>query len=313
MTIPGLRGLRPGTIIKRSVKDFFDDKMLTYAAALAYQVLFAIFPFIIFLVALLGYLNLSAFFDWFLAQAQLVLPPQAMETVRQAVDDLRNQDQGGLLSFGIVTAVWIASAGVRATMDALNVAYDVTETRSAWKRYPLSIVYTLGIAVMLVAAAALMLVGPQAIGWLTQQVGLEQVFTTVWTWLRLPIAVVLLMFAVAIVYYAGPNVDQPFRFITPGAVLAVIVWVAASLGFGYYVANVANYSATYGSLGAVVVLLLFFYISSAVLLFGAEVNAIIEELARDRDAHQERAGHPARPEDSAETRRRQPKTAESNG
>ncbi len=312
MNIPGLRGLGPWTVLKRSLKDFFDDKMMTYAAALAYQVLFAIFPFVIFLVALLGFLNLSDFFDWLLQQAQVVLPRTAMASVRQVVDEIRGQDQGGLLSFGIVAAVWVASAGVRATMDALNVAYDVEETRSAWKRYPLSIIYTLGLAVMIIAAAALMLLGPQLIGWLAQQIGLAEVFTTLWSWLRLPIAVVLLTFAVAIIYHAGPNVEQPFRLITPGAVLAVVAWVVASLAFSYYVANFANYQAIYGSLGAVVVLLLYFYISAAALLFGAEINAIIDKLAPDRSGRTARAAHPvAAARSGAETRGRSAETASS--
>ncbi len=314
MNIPGLRGLGPWTVLKRSVKDFFDDKMMTYAAALAYQVLFAIFPFVIFLVALLGFLNLSDFFDWLLQQAQVVLPRTAMANVRQVIDEIRSQDQGGLLSFGIVAAIWVASSGVRATMDALNVAYDVEETRSAWKRYPLSIIYTLGLGAMIIAAAAMMLLGPQLIGWLAQQVGLGEAFTTVWSWLRLPVAVVLLTFAVALVYYAGPNVEQPFRLVTPGAVLAVVVWVVASLGFSYYVANLANYQAIYGSLGAVVVLLLYFYLSAAALLFGAEVNSIIDKLAPARSDRTERADHPTpAARSAAESRHRRAETADSKG
>ncbi len=288
MEIPGLRGLGLAAALKRAVKEFVDDKMLTYAAALAYQVLFSIFPFTIFLIALLGFLNLADFFDWLLQQARQVLPRDAMGGVQDVIEQIREQEQGGLISFGIILALWSASAGVRATMDALNVAYDVEETRPAWKRYPLSIVYTLGIAIMLVAAAGLMLVGPRAIEWLAAQVGLGHIVTAVWTWLRFPIAVLLLMVAVAVVYYVAPNVEQPFQFITPGSVLAVIVWVAASLGFSYYVSNFANYSATYGSLGAVILLLLFFYISAAVMLFGAEVNAVIERHARehgDRRVH----------------------------
>jgi membrane protein len=275
MQLPGLRGLGPRRLAQRSFSDYLEDNMLTYAAALAYQVLFSIFPFIVFLIALLGFLQLSDFFDWLLQQAQLVLPAEAMDRVREVIAEIRDQEQGGVLSFGIVVALWSASAGVRSLMHALNVAYDVEETRPAWKRYPLSIVYTLGLALMLILAAGLMLIGPQAMVWLADQVGLDQVVTTLWNWLRLPVAVLLLIIAVAIVYYVGPNIDQPFRLITPGAVLAVIVWVASSLGFAYYVSHFANYRALYGSLGAAIVLLFFFYLSSAVLLFGAEVNAVI--------------------------------------
>ena len=274
MQLPGLRGLALRVVVKRTIAGFVQDKMTIYAAALSYYVLLAIFPFLVFLIALLGFLNIAAVFDWLFDQARLLLPPQAMDTVSTVIDELRQQESG-LLSAGIIGALWSASAGVRGLMEALNVAYDVAERRPAWKRYPLSILYTLGLAFMIIMAAFLMLAGPRAIGWLAEQVGLGQVFTTFWSWLRLPVAVLLLMCAVAVVYYAFPNADQRFRFITPGAVLAVLVWIVASLGFGYYVANFANYQATYGSLGTVIVLLLFFYLSAVALLVGAELNAVI--------------------------------------
>jgi membrane protein len=264
--------------MKRAVTAFLADDMLTYAAALAYQLLFSLFPFILFLVALLGFLDLATVFTWVRQQTAAFLPPQAMQQVNQVIDQLQ-QPHGGLLSFGIIAALWSASAGVRAIMNALNVAYDVEEGRPAWKRYPLSILYTLGLATMLILATALLVLGPQATHWLAQQVGLGQLVVTVWTWLRWPVAILLLMTAVAVVYYAAPDVEQDFRFITPGAILAVIVWVATSLGFSYYVQHFANYSVMYGSLGAIIVLLLYFFLSAAVLLFGAEVNAVLEQHA----------------------------------
>ncbi len=287
MQIPGLAGIGPGELGKRSVKEFLADDMTTYAAALAYHVLFALFPFVIFLVALLGFLRIPQFFEWLVSQAQTALPPQAAEQVVQVIRQIEGQAQGGLLSFGIITAIWAASAGVRSLMNALNAAYDVEESRPSWKRYLLSILYTIGLAVMLIVAAGLMLIGPQVAEWIAEQVGLGNLFLTLWTWLRWPVAVILLMLAVAVIYYAAPNVDQPFRFITPGAVLAVIVWIIASLGFSYYVSNFGSYNATYGSLGAVVVLLFYFFISSAVLLLGAEVNSEVHH-ARQEEPAQER-------------------------
>lgn len=275
MRILGLRGIPPLTLLKQSAKDFFEDDMTTYASALAYQVLFSIFPFIIFLIALLGFLQLSSFFDWLRQHAQLVFPEQAMQQVNQVIDGLQ-QPKGGLLSFGMIVAIWSASAAVRATMNALNAAYNVDEGRPAWKLYPLSILYTIGAAIMLITAAALMMVGPQAVQWLAHQVGLEQLFVTLWAWLRWPVALFLLTLTVAVIYYAAPDVEQEFRLITPGAVIAVVVWILASLGFNYYVTSFGDYDATYGSIGAIIVLLLYFFISAAVLLFGAEVNAVIE-------------------------------------
>ncbi len=275
MQIPGLRGLGPLMLVRESIKDFLDDDMTTYASALAYQVFFSIFPFIIFLIALLGFLRLSSFFEWLRQHAQLVFPEQAMQQVNIVIDQLQQQ-KGGLLSLGAVVALWSASAAVRATMNALNVAYDVTEQRPAWKRYPLSVLYTLGVAAMMVGAAMLLTVGPQAMQWLAQQIGMEQLFVTLWAWLRWPAALFLMTLSVAVIYYVAPDAEQKFHFITPGAVLAVVAWIAASLGFNYYVSNFGNYGAMYGSIGTIIVLLLYFFISAAVLLFGAEVNAVIE-------------------------------------
>lgn len=275
MNIPGLKGMSVLTLLKQAVKDFLDDDMTTYAAALSYQVFFSIFPFIIFLVALLGFLHLPDFFDWLRQQAEAVVPEQAMGPVNEVINTLQ-QPQGGLMSIGVIVALWTASAGIRAIMNALNVAYDVKEGRPAWKLYPLSILYTLGIAAMLIAAAAFLLIGPQAMQWLAQQVGMEQLFVTLWTWLRWPVVLLLLTLAVAVVYYVAPDVEQDFRFISPGATLCVIVWILASLAFNYYVTSFADYNATYGSIGTIIVLLTYFFISAAVLLFGAEINAVIE-------------------------------------
>lgn len=273
MRIPGIGDADPVDLAKRSFREFTKDDMTTYAAALSYHVLFALFPFIIFLVALLGFLQVPEFFDWILEQAQTAFPADAYARIEEVVNQVRGQSRGGLLSFGIVTAIWAASSGIRSLMNALNVAFDVEETRSTPKRYALSIVYTLGIAALLLASAGLMLLGPRTIESIADRVGLGNVFVTLWTLLRWPVLAVLLALAAALVYYVAPNVDQPFRLITPGAVLAVAMWVIASVGFSIYVSNFANYSATYGSLGGVVVLLFFFYICSAVLLLGAEINA----------------------------------------
>ncbi|MGV6475805.1 YihY/virulence factor BrkB family protein [Azotobacter vinelandii] len=265
----------PVEVLKCAVKDFMDDEMPTYASALAFQMLFSLFPFLLFLIALIGFLDLQKFFDWLQQQAALLLPAQAMDTVNSVIAQFQ-QERAGLFSLGIVAALWTASAGVRSTMQAMNKAYDVAESRPAWKRIPLSVLYTIGIALMLLSAAGLMLIGPEVMTWLAGWVGLEQLIVTLWTWLRWPVAILLLILVVAVIYYVAPDVEQRFRFITPGSVLAVLVWIATSLGFGFYVGNFGNYDATYGSVGAIIVMLLYFFISAAVLLFGAELNAVIE-------------------------------------
>lgn len=280
MIFPDLRQLPVMKVLVRTVKEFLDDEMSTYASALAYQMLFSLFPFLLFLIALIGFLHLPDFFSWLRLQSEFVLPPQALEQVNPVIDQLQ-QSKGGLLSIGIVIALWTASAGVRLLMSAMNAAYDVVEARPVWKRIPLSVLYTIGIAGMMLAAAALMVTGPQVMSWLAAQIGLEDFIVTLWTILRWPLIILLLMVAVALMYYVMPDVQQKFRFITPGSVLAVVVWIVASLGFAYYVKTFADYNAMYGSIGAIIVLLLYFYISAAVLLLGAEMNAVIEHMSAE--------------------------------
>jgi membrane protein len=276
MRIPGLRGVSPRVVASESVREFMDDDMGTYGAALTYHVFFALFPFLLFLIALLGVLRLQGFFDWLLAQARMVLPRDALGLVEGVIQEVQTQRDGGLVSLGILVAVLAASAGVRSTMNALNTAYDVEEGRPLWKRYALSVVYTVALAVMVILAAGLMFIGPQVMEWIAKHVGLGELIVVLWTWLRIPVAALLLMLAVSIVYYAAPNVDQEFRYVTPGSVLAVVLWVVVSLAFSFYVSRFANYGATYGSIGAVIVLMLYIYVSSLAFLMGGEVNAVIE-------------------------------------
>lgn len=260
---------------KCAVKEFLSDDMPTYASALAYQAIFSLFPFLLFLIALIGFLQLPQFFDWLQGQAFTLLPAQARDEVLPIIHQLQQQ-KAGLLSAGILVALWSASAGVRSTMHALNAAYDVKEGRPAWKTVSLSVLYTIGLAVLLLLIAGLMVTGPEVMRWLAGKIGLEQFVVTAWTWARWPVAAALMILVVALIYYVAPDVEQSFRFITPGSVLAVLFWIAASLGFGFYLRNFGNYNAMYGSIGAVIILLLYFYLSSAVLLFGAELNAVIE-------------------------------------
>lgn len=274
MTLPGLRGLSVWRVLKLSFVKFFADDMPTYGAALALRALLALFPFLIFMAALLGFIGAPGLFDWMRQQAAYVVPAQGMQAVDSVLEDLQTP-RGGLMSFGIALAVYSASIAVMATMNALNVAYEVKERRVLWKRYLVSFVYTAGLAALLTGAALLMTVGPDQLRWMAGYAGVEQLVVLGWSLLRWPVAVLLLMLTLALVYYAAPNIKQPFRLITPGAVLAVAAWIGASLLFGFYVQNFARYDATYGSIGAVVVLLFYFYISAAVMLFGAEVNAVI--------------------------------------
>ena len=261
--------------VKHAVLDFFKDDMMTYAAALAFRILLALFPFIIFVLALLGILGLADFFDHLLSQAAMVLPADAYGLLAGSVKDIRTESHGGLISVSILLAIWAAAAGIRSLMNALNTAYDIKETRPVWKIYPLSIAYTIGLAVLILIAAIATLIGPRLLEFLGGPEGAGGLGTTLWAWLRWPLAVLLVTITVALSYYFAPNVKQPFEIVTPGSVLAVLGWIVSSVLFSFYVSRFADYSATYGSLGAVIVLLLYFFITASILLLGAELNAAI--------------------------------------
>ena len=272
-----------GKHLIKAAKEFNEGDGLYYAASLAFQVFFSLFPFIFFVLALLGSLNIPGFFDWLVEQAQGVLPEQpGTGVIEQSIEQVRSQAQSGLLSFSwLIVTLWSASYGVRTTMHALNVAYDVEE-RPAWKEYTLSILYAILLAVLMIVALGPILIGSQMAEWLAQQIGISSAFVTLWGWLRIPAAALLLMAILALIYYLFPNADQPFRIITIGTVVAVIVWLGASLGFSFYVNYLASYSTLYGNLTAIIVLQLYIYISASIILFGAEVNEqIYREFAEE--------------------------------
>lgn len=270
-----LQGLSFIELVKQAIKEFLDDDMPSYASALAYQALFSLFPFLIFLMALIGFLHLPDFISWLQQQAAVLMPLQALDEVNNVILQLQ-KSQAGLLSTGIIISLWSASAGIRSTMTALNNAYDVIESRPAWKVISLSVFYTIGLAILMLSAAALMVTGPSVLNWIARQVGMEQYIIILWTWLRWPIASLFMVVTFIIVYGIMPDVEQKIKFIVPGALISVTGWITASLGFNWYVHNFADYNATYGSIGAIIILLFYFYLSAAVFLFGAEINVVIE-------------------------------------
>lgn len=170
----------------------------------------------------------------------------------------------------------------RTLTEALNAAYEVDEARPAWKRVALAGLFGPALALMVVAAAGLLLAGPRLVEGLASLVGLEEIFVTLWGWLRLPVALILIGLVLSVVYRFSPDTDQPYRFVTPGAAVAVTAWVTASLGFSFYLSNFADYGATYGSLGAAIGLLFYLYLSASAVLFGAEVNATVYHHLRQK-------------------------------
>jgi membrane protein len=271
-----LRGQSPKRVARGVWNSIFADNVLGYAAQLAYYFLFSIFPFFIFLTALLAYIPVPGLIEEIMALVNQLMAEEAAQIIEHNVRDLVTRPRGGLLSFSILLALFFASNAVAAMADALNHAYGVTESRPLWKARGVAVLLTLVLAALLVASMLLLIFGPELGGFLAGQVGLGPQFAHFWDLIRWPIVVVLLMVGVAIVYYFAPDVEQEWRWITPGSVVAVLAWIAGSLAFRYYVERFGEYNATYGSLGAIIVLLTWMYLTGFFLLLGGEINAEIE-------------------------------------
>ncbi len=263
-----------GSIFRSAVASFFSHDMPTYAAALAYRSLLSLFPLIVLLISLLGLLGVPELFQWMREQAGRLLPQSSMILVDSVISELE-RPRTGIMSGAVLMALWSASAAMMSVMKSLNMVFSVSEKRPAWRRLLLALALTLGLTTVLVVVAFVMVAGPAVLTWLAAYVRLDEYFIAVWAWLRWPLLSLVVVVTIAVVYHLAPNTHARFRVFTAGAVTAVAVWVMASLAFGWYVGNFANYSKTYGSLGAVIVLLLYFFLSAAVLLFGAEINASV--------------------------------------
>jgi membrane protein len=204
------------------------------------------------------------------------VPPDVVEIVRQQLVGLSQGNQGGIMTFGVIAALWSSSAAMVALIDSLNRSYDVEDARPWWKQRLTAILLTLGVAVFILASFALVVAGPQLAGSLADNFGLGGVFEWGWEILQWPVVFVLVAIAFGLIYYFAPDVDQDFVFLTPGSVLATVLWLVGSLGFRFYVVNFGSYNETYGTIGGVMVLLLWLYISGLVVILGAEMNAEIE-------------------------------------
>jgi membrane protein len=293
--------LRPRSwfgVLKRTVKEFRADNLTDWAAALTYYGILAIFPALLVLVSILGLIGESAT-QPLLDNLATVAPGPAQEIFTNAIENLnRSQGQAGLLLVvGIATALWSASSYVGAFIRASNSIYEVEEGRPFWKLRPIQIAITLTMIVLIsIGAVAVVVTGPLAeeVG---NVIGLGDAAVTAWDIAKWPVLVCLVSVMFSVLYWAAPNVKQPgFRWLTPGGVLAVIVWIIASAAFAFYVANFSSYNKTYGALGGVIVFLVWLWISNIAVLLGAELNA---ELERGRELEQ---GLPAEHELQVEPR-----------
>ena len=262
-------------LAKRTFKEFNEDNCLGLAAQLAYYLLLALVPALVFLLALLSYFP-GDMLQRMLDSASAVAPPEMMTILRDQMSNIAKGQNGGLLTFGLLMALWSSSAAIVAITDALNRAYDIEEARPWWKVRLTAITLTIGLAAFVLVAFGLVLLGPTLAERIASTAGLGGAFEWAWKIFQWPVVFALIATAIGILNYFGPDADQDWAWISPGAIIATALWLIASLAFKFYVSNFANYDETYGSLGGVIVLMLWFYISGIAILAGAEMNAEIE-------------------------------------
>jgi YihY family inner membrane protein len=283
--------------VKRTFKEFRVDNLSDWAAALTYYSVLSIFPALLVLISLIDLTGQSTI-PALLNNLDQVAPSSVNVILRDAITNLQpTQGSAGIVALiGLAAALWSASAYVAAFMRASNAIYDVPEGRPVWKTVPIRLGVT-ALVMLLLAVSAFAVV---ATGGLADRIGrllgISKAAVTAWDIAKWPVLLLLVSFMFALLYWASPNAKQGFRWVTPGGILAVVVWVVASVAFALYVANFSSYNKTYGSLAGVIIFLVWLWISNIAILLGAELNA---ELERSRAIA---AGHPADAEPYMELR-----------
>ncbi|NKE06045.1 YihY/virulence factor BrkB family protein [Bacillus selenatarsenatis] len=248
------------------------DRATGLAAQQAYYYMLALFPLLILLIAIVPYLNIDP--QKAMNVVNSLLPSQSAELLRDNVVKLVSERNGGLLTFGIIGTIWSASNGMNAFIRAMNIAFDVEETRSFIKARLISIMLTFGLILAFVVALLLPVFGKVILDTVESIIQIPEPYDIVFNIVRWIIAIVVMSAVLAGLYRLAPNKHYPFKHVIPGAIFATIVWQLISLGFSFYVSNFGNYSATYGSIGGVIVLMLWLFLTGLALVLGGEINAI---------------------------------------
>lgn len=282
-----LGGLTFAQLGKRLWRKIELDEVFTRSAALSYYFFSALVPMVFFLMAVLGLFASQSehLRNNLLRYAAEVMPASAFALVEKTLREISTSSTGLKLIFGLVLSLWAGSGGMRSIMDALNRCYHVQEERPYWKRLLVSLALTVAMAMLAVCALAIVLYGREIAQSVGAYIGLSGFAMMAWKFTQLPLALFFVLVAFALVYYWGPDAEQRWQWITPGSIVGVVVWIAVSSLFRAYLHFYNSYSKTYGSLGAVIVLLLWLYITGLAILMGGEINSEIENAAADR-------GHP---------------------
>jgi YihY family inner membrane protein len=273
--------------VKRTVREFKIDNLKDWAAALTYYSVLSIFPALLVLVSLVDLAGRSTL-QSLLDNLGQVAPGSVNQILQAAIRNLQQtRGSAGVLALaGLVAALWSASNYIAAFMRASNAIYDVPEGRPIWKTLPIRIGVTVIVMVLLAVSAVAVVVTGGLADRIGRLLGIGNAVVTIWDIAKWPVLLLVVSFLFALLYWASPNARQGFRWVSPGGILAVVVWVAASVAFALYVANFGSYNKTYGSLASVIIFLVWLWLSNTAILLGAELNA---ELERGRAIA---AGHP---------------------
>jgi len=271
-------------VIVNLVSDAGQGHIFSFAAALSYYFLLALFPALIALATFVGFLPIPHLFNTIVGVMAQVVPHESMGLVRKVVADVTSRNHPALLSFGLLGALWTCSSAFATMIEALNVAYDVPETRPMWKTRLLAFELTFLVGLLAAVAVAFLVVGPHFGRFLAATIGLSRVFTVFWPIVQHVLAAILMVLAIEGLYFMAPNVKHSFLASLPGAVSAVVGWIVLSDGLSFYFQTFEHLNKTYGVLGGGIALLVWLYWSGFIILMGAELNSEIVKLKRDRQA-----------------------------
>src|ERR671917_138821 len=278
--VPLARDLGLVDFFKLTFKEVSEDHVSAFAGNLTYKTLFAIFPFFTFLLSLLGLFNATSLVNDMIDYLSGVMPGSATQFIKTQLLSITQSQAESAFTLGailsIALALWGVSGAFRSIMEAMNVMYEVEEDRPFWKVYGLSIFMSLAVVILMLSAFGIVIFGGSVGGGLAGVIGLGNVFETAWSIAQWPIVACIVLFTFALIYFFAPAAKQKFTWISPGAVLAFVFWLLFSLLFSFYVGNFGSYSASYGSLAGVIILMLYTYYSALIMLIGAEMNQVIE-------------------------------------
>lgn len=263
-------------LLTRTWSEISADDVLNLAAQQAYYFFFALFPALLTLISIASFFPIHDLVGDTITLLGRFAPPDVLTVIADQITKISETNHGGILTFAFVLTLWSSSGAMVSIISTLNAAYDITEARPLWKVRLIAIALTVGLAVFILVSIALVLAGPTVAEHLANSLHLGPVFKWTWWVLQWPVVFVLVATAIGLVYYFAPDAQQDWIWITPGSVLATILWVATSLGLKLYIAYFGDYNETYGTLGTFIVLLTWFYLSGLAILIGAELNAEIE-------------------------------------